>query len=184
LRVDIDPDTLLSQNCRLSLWIDGEERRIHGILSDCEMLKKVGEHVLYRVVLVPRLWQLGLYHSNEVFLDKTVPDIFHLVLEEGGFSRLDYELNLVRIGPLNATAYQTLIGTPEHWQGLHALVRAYIGPTLACEVEISVTADTMEGTRLGDGAWNQLGLSTWLQTPGASLSETPSPLRISRLTLA
>ncbi len=91
---------------------------------------------------------------------------------------------LVRIGPLNATAYQTLIGTPEHWQGLHALVRAYIGPTLACEVEISVTADTMEGTRLGDGAWNQLGLSTWLQTPGASLSETPTPLRISRLTLA
>ncbi len=96
LRVDVDPDTLLSQNCRLSLWIDGEERRIHGILSDCEMLKKVGEHVLYRAVLVPRMWQLGLYHSNEVFLDKTVPDIIHMVLEEGGFSRLDYELNLVR----------------------------------------------------------------------------------------
>lgn len=95
-RMDIDFTTLLSQSCRLSLWINGEERRIHGILSDFDMLQKVGDHVLYRAVLVPRLWQLGLFHSNEVFLGKTVPEILRLVLEEGGFTSLGYELNLVR----------------------------------------------------------------------------------------
>jgi len=95
-KLDVDAHTLLTQSCRLGIWINGEERKVHGILSDCDMLQKVGEYVIYRVVLVPRLWQLSLYHSNEVFLGKSVPDILRQVLNEGGFSSLDYQLDLIR----------------------------------------------------------------------------------------
>lgn len=93
---DINLKTMLSQSCRLSLWVNGEERKIHGILSDCQMLQQIGDYALYRAVLVPRLWQLGLYHSNEVFLRKSVPETIRQVLEDAGFTRLDYELTLAR----------------------------------------------------------------------------------------
>lgn len=95
-QTEIDLRMMLSQNVRLSLWIDGEERRVHGILSDCQMLQQIGDYALFRVVLVPRLWQLSLYQANEVFLGKTVPQTLSQVLEEAGFTPLDYELILAR----------------------------------------------------------------------------------------
>lgn len=132
------------------------------------------EQCVEQHIEIPPRDRLGLGHGKALGIDAVIGT--HV----GDFSgKL-----LVRMGPLDALAYQTLIGTPRHWQGLHALVRAYIGPTLACELEISVAAQPTDGTRLGDGSWNQLGLSTWLHTPEATPSDTPSSPWISRLRLA
>ncbi|MFH1490644.1 MAG: type VI secretion system tip protein TssI/VgrG, partial [Pseudomonadota bacterium] len=66
----------------------------HGILTQFEQLHAVDEYVFYRAVLVPKLWWLSLTHHNQVFLNKTVPEIIQEVLEDGGLTTLDIELRL------------------------------------------------------------------------------------------
>ena len=66
----------------------------HGILSQFEQLHCVDEFVFYQAVLVPRLWWLSLTHHNQIFLDKTVPQIIEVVLQDGGLTSLDFELRL------------------------------------------------------------------------------------------
>lgn len=96
---------------------------------------------------------------------------------------------LIRIGPVSATDYQALMSSTYHWQGLTALIRAYIGPALTCELEISVKAETLSGTRLGDPQWSGMGLTTWLQAAAdsgaasATAGDVAPLLRVSRLRL-
>jgi type VI secretion system secreted protein VgrG len=66
----------------------------HGILTSFEQLHAVDRFVFYRTVLVPRLWWLSLTHHNQVFLDKTVPEIVEGVLKDGGLTSLDSEFRL------------------------------------------------------------------------------------------
>jgi len=66
----------------------------HGVPVTFEQLQQVGDAVFYRVVMVPKLWRLSLTRHNQVFLDKTVPEIVAACLQDGGLSALDYELRL------------------------------------------------------------------------------------------
>lgn len=95
---------------------------------------------------------------------------------------------LVSIGPIALEDYHALTSDAQHWQGLVSLIRAYIGPALTCELEFSVTAETMDGVCLGDPDWSNIGLSTWLHTPVASgITKTEASvgplLRLSRVRL-
>ncbi|CBL44812.1 Hypothetical protein HDN1F_12290 [gamma proteobacterium HdN1] len=91
---DIDLDQVLQASWQLAITTHGQKRLINGIVSECEMLRHVEGFDLYRACLVPHIWQLGQYHANEVYLDKTVPDILRAVLGEANFSSMDYELHL------------------------------------------------------------------------------------------
>jgi len=71
----------------------------HGILAEFEQLHQVDEYVFYRAVLVPKLWWLSLTHHNQVFLDKTVPDMIQEVLKDGGLTSLDFEVKLQKSYP-------------------------------------------------------------------------------------
>ena len=93
---DLDLDALLSARCSLELSVGGKNRRINGVLKAFEELNQVGEFVLYRAVLVPRLWQLSMYRTNEIYLALNVPDTVERVLQEGGLTADDYELRLQR----------------------------------------------------------------------------------------
>ena len=79
---------------------DGDDRVIHGIPSLFEQLHEDADRVFYRVVLVPRVWHADLYRENQLFLDKTVPDIIREILQQTGLTTDDYGLQLTATYPL------------------------------------------------------------------------------------
>ncbi|AKT42449.1 type VI secretion system Vgr family protein [Chondromyces crocatus] len=65
-----------------------------GVLASAELLHEYGGQALVRVVMVPRLWQLGLSRHSRLFTKKSIKDVLQIVLEENGLSGSDVELRL------------------------------------------------------------------------------------------
>lgn len=91
---DIDLEKMLANDVSLRLVNAGVETRYHGMLAEFEQLHQKGGDTFYRAVLVPRLWQLSLYRVNEVYVEKSLPDVIKAVLEEAGLTSLDYDIAL------------------------------------------------------------------------------------------
>ncbi len=101
-RADLDLDQILESPAYLAIkqgvQLSGSENRgirtlrIHGILSSFEEAEKGFDWVIYRAVLVPRLWRLSLNTRNRVFLNRSVPEIVEQVLREAGFGKEDFDL--------------------------------------------------------------------------------------------
>ena len=90
---DADIDAILQQPATLTLTQGDDVRVIQGIVSHFDAVRQINNQVLYKARLVPRLWELSLYHTNEVYLEMTVPEIIEAVLTEGGFESVDYDLS-------------------------------------------------------------------------------------------
>lgn len=67
---------------------------IHGLIASVDLVLLVAERALYRVVLVPHLWQLSISRHSRVFTGESAPDIVKKVLEAAGLSGDDFELRL------------------------------------------------------------------------------------------
>ncbi len=91
---EIDSRSLLQNPARLTITVPDNEIHINGILAKFEQLQEVDETIFYRAVLVPRLWQANLYHENQLFLNKSVPDIIEEILNQTGLTSNDYEFRL------------------------------------------------------------------------------------------
>ena len=91
---DIDLKAVLRNAATLTISHGGETVPIHGVPAAFEQLHEANQRIFYRAVLVPRLWYLGLYRENRLFLNKTVPQILEEVLKEAGLTSEDYELKL------------------------------------------------------------------------------------------
>jgi type VI secretion system secreted protein VgrG len=67
-----------------------------GVLAEFDQLHQAGGFTFYRAVLVPRLWQLSLYRSSEVYLhEQTIPEIVEAILKGARFSPAnDYAFKL------------------------------------------------------------------------------------------
>ncbi|AKT41273.1 uncharacterized protein CMC5_054400 [Chondromyces crocatus] len=81
------------------LTLDREADRIppyhfSGILAAVDLLHEVEGLSLFRAVLVPRLWLLGLSKHSRIFTKMALPDILKAVLAENGFGPDDFELRL------------------------------------------------------------------------------------------
>ena len=77
-RADIDPAAPIGQEACLVLRQEGGkgERRIQGVVSEFEQRCTALEDVqIYRVVLVPRLWQLSLGLQSRVYRGLSYPEI-------------------------------------------------------------------------------------------------------------
>lgn len=92
---EIDLEEMLNKRCTFEMEFDGEIKKFHGVLSVFDQLHQVGKYTLYQAVLVPQLWQLSLYQTNEIYLDMTVEDIIKAILEECDIPSLDCEFNLM-----------------------------------------------------------------------------------------
>jgi type VI secretion system secreted protein VgrG len=70
--------------------------KIHGVVAEMEVLEQAREWVHYRVLLVPRLWKLGLTTQSRVFQDLKIGDLIQEVLKtaEGAGLSKDFELKL------------------------------------------------------------------------------------------
>lgn len=91
----LDVDDLQDQPSTFTIAGGGHEREIQGVASEVEVLDQVADRTRYRVVLVPRLWELTLTRVNAVYLDRTTPEILHGTLAESlGITEIDYGSDL------------------------------------------------------------------------------------------
>ncbi len=91
---EIDSRAMLQNPATFSITVGDAEIPVHGMLAKFEQLQEIDETVFYRAVLVPRLWQTSLYHENQLFLDKSVPDIIEEILNQAGLTSNDYDFRL------------------------------------------------------------------------------------------
>ena len=87
-------DDILDSPARFISELDGHEYPVYGVLSSFEELQTALGYVHYRAVLVPRLWLLSIYKTNEIYTtEKTVDNIISDVLENAGlYSSTDFDL--------------------------------------------------------------------------------------------
>jgi type VI secretion system secreted protein VgrG len=92
---EIDLAAMLQNTAKLVIHRgDQAERVFHGILAEFQQLEESGSYSLYKAVLVPRLWNAGLYRQNQLFLDKSVSEIIEEILQQTRLTGQDYELRL------------------------------------------------------------------------------------------
>jgi len=96
---EIDLKGVLQNPATLTIKSEDQDFPLHGILGQFEQLHEVKGHYFYRALLVPRLWQADLYRENQLFLDKTVPDIIEEILKQAGLTTQDFELKLTKNYP-------------------------------------------------------------------------------------
>lgn len=62
-----------------------EVRRVYGMVSRAEdMLETESEHATYRIQVVPRLHRLSLVHTQDVYVDMSIPEIVRAKLALAG----------------------------------------------------------------------------------------------------
>ncbi|PKH01786.1 hypothetical protein CXF72_15155 [Psychromonas sp. MB-3u-54] len=98
--LNLDEDSLLDKPCRIEIY-DGEQakpiRIIHGLVNEFEDINYLPDCTLYRANIVPRIWQLGLFETNEVYLNETIERTLSVILEEAGFIEgQDFRFELAR----------------------------------------------------------------------------------------
>lgn len=92
--MDVDLDQVMEKQAVFSILRPDENVPIHGVLKHFDVLHAIDDNVFYRAVLVPSLWWLTLTESNQIFLDKSVPEILTAVLKDGGLTESDFEFRL------------------------------------------------------------------------------------------
>ncbi|ABM01903.1 Rhs element Vgr protein [Psychromonas ingrahamii 37] len=98
--LNLDEDSLLDKPCRIEIY-DGKQakpiRIIHGLVNEFEDINYLPDCTLYRATIVPRIWQLGLFETNEVYLNETIEQTLSVILEEAGFiENQDFRFELAR----------------------------------------------------------------------------------------
>jgi type VI secretion system secreted protein VgrG len=96
---DLDLTDILSNPATFTMRPKAGLLPVTGILRSFKQMQSMGEYAFFQARLVPKLWRLTLLHCNQIFLDKTLPEIITEVLEQGGLSPLDYQLRLEKDYP-------------------------------------------------------------------------------------
>jgi type VI secretion system secreted protein VgrG len=92
--LELSMPELLQNPAKLTLHRDDGDVSYHGILLSFEQLHEFNRLAFYRARLVPRLTWLSFTQHNQVFLDKSVPEIIEVCLKDGGLSGADFEMRL------------------------------------------------------------------------------------------
>ncbi len=96
---EIDLEAVLRNPATLTVHGQSGDAHVHGVVARIEQLHEIRGRFLYRACLVPRLAQADLYRENQLFLDKSVPDVIAAILKRIGLSGSDYTLKLKRSYP-------------------------------------------------------------------------------------
>ncbi len=91
---EIDLKEMLKNPATFTILSGELEFQFNGIISKFEQLQEVNQKIFYRAILVPRIWQADLYRDNQLFLEKSVPDIIEEVFIQAGLTANDFELRL------------------------------------------------------------------------------------------
>jgi type VI secretion system secreted protein VgrG len=91
---EVDIDSVIKSRARLSILREYGDIAFNGILSGFEQLETVHGRTRYRAILTPAFWRQTLTHHNQIFLDKTIPQIIEAAMNDGGLTSSDYEFRL------------------------------------------------------------------------------------------
>ena len=98
--INLDEDSILNQPCSIEIYYGDEAkpiRCIHGLVNEFEDINYLPDSTLYRANMVPRIWQLGLFETNEVYLNDTIQDTLSTILKEVAFIQgQDFRFELTR----------------------------------------------------------------------------------------
>lgn len=93
---EIDFDKILEAGATFRFETDDKEPScFSGVLSEFEQLHSYGPYAFFRAVLVPRLWWSTQSIQNQVFIEKTTPQIFETILYQSGLTSEDFEFRLM-----------------------------------------------------------------------------------------
>ncbi|MBV5318526.1 MAG: type VI secretion system tip protein VgrG [Desulfobulbaceae bacterium] len=90
----IDLESVIQSRAALTILRDDGNIVFNGVLSAFEQMETAQGLTQYRAVLTPAFWRQTLTYHNQIFLDKTIPQIIEAALQDGGLTSLDYELRL------------------------------------------------------------------------------------------
>jgi type VI secretion system secreted protein VgrG len=93
--LELDLQGVIENPAKLTFHRDeGDDAVYHGILLSFEQLHETNKLAFYRAHLVPRLAWLSFTQHNQVFLNKSVPEIIEGCLKDGGLTGADFEMRL------------------------------------------------------------------------------------------
>ncbi len=103
----IDLDDILADSASFISVQGGIEYPVHGILASFDEMQTAQGYVYFKAVLVPTLWKLSIYKTNEIYTaEKTVDVILQTVLENAGLtSGTDFEMGLLNTDYLLSRDY-------------------------------------------------------------------------------
>ncbi len=92
----VDLDELLDEPASFILLQDHDQYPVHGILASIDELHTAQGYTYYRANLVPRLWRLSQYITNEIYTDEQkIDEIITLVLRNAGLNDgTDFDFNI------------------------------------------------------------------------------------------
>lgn len=105
---DIDFDEMLYSNATIKIRSQDLQTNVpyHGMVAEFEQMSIIGDFAMYRVVVVPRLWNLSLNKAIEVHLDEeTIPDLIERILKKNKLS------NAYKISMRNSGMLSSLLGS-------------------------------------------------------------------------
>lgn len=75
---------------------EGDPRStFHGMIATVDWVEQLADHSVYQLMLVPRLWKLGLSQHGNIFVDRNVKSLIQDVLEANGFEKdKDFEFRM------------------------------------------------------------------------------------------
>ena len=91
-----DPERALFKDATLRIHQDSGAVRGQrsGVVVSVELLHALTDTALYRVEVMPRLWQPSIDEHSRVYTKKSTPEIIEATLRAGGLSASDYALRL------------------------------------------------------------------------------------------
>lgn len=92
----LDDHSLIEQNCQLVVYQgDHPVRKIYGVLAEVEEYDFQPNAVLFCGKLVPAVWQLTHFETNEVYLNQNIKEIISTVMQEFDLTEtIDYRFDL------------------------------------------------------------------------------------------
>ncbi|MFT7315065.1 MAG: type VI secretion system VgrG family protein [Paraglaciecola sp.] len=98
--IELDADGVVNQSCKIEVYYGDNTkplRVIHGFINEFEDVNYFPDSTLYRAKVVPRVWQLGHFETNEVYLNENIQQTLTVMLEEAGFiDGYDFRFELSR----------------------------------------------------------------------------------------
>jgi len=94
----IDLDDMLDNPARFIIESAEDEFPLHGVLSTFDEVRMSGEYIFYQAILVPRLWKLSTYKTNEIYTtETTVDNIIRTVLDNADLKEnVDFDISGVK----------------------------------------------------------------------------------------
>jgi type VI secretion system secreted protein VgrG len=96
LHVDHEADFEMGDavGARATLEVIPGEYFVHGILAEVELLNEYARYGIFRALLVPEVWNLGLTLHSRIFTAESIPQIIEKVLRSSGLHSGEFRLDL------------------------------------------------------------------------------------------